>query len=117
MKNLNSTNLAGVQFYPHCFNIDVIGTGTADPEGVVFPGAYKPTDPSFRFQPFMTYGNDTSAGDAQNSKFVSLLRDYQIVRRVTKSSIGYTRTAEVCWQIRRTYRPNAYYYRDGCILT
>jgi len=68
MKNLRTTALAGIQFYPHCFNIDVVGTGTATPEGVTFPGAYKPTDPGFTFQPFMTYGSES--GTEQNSKYI-----------------------------------------------
>jgi hypothetical protein len=69
MKNLRNGPLAGIQFYPHCFNIDIIGTGTASPEGVTFPGAYKPTDPSFTFQPFMTYGPES--GTEANTGYVS----------------------------------------------
>jgi len=71
MKELKANSLRGeVQIYPYCFNLDIIGSGSATPEGVSFPGAYKPTDPSFKFQPFMTYGNDTSGGTEHNSKFV-----------------------------------------------
>lgn len=34
----------GAQFYPVCANIKVSGSGTANPPGVTFPGAYKPDD-------------------------------------------------------------------------
>jgi hypothetical protein len=72
MKELKANSLRSeVQIYPYCFNLDIIGSGSATPEGVNFPGAYKPTDPSFKFQPFMTYGNDTSSGTEHNSNFVS----------------------------------------------
>ncbi|KAF2673276.1 hypothetical protein BT63DRAFT_152178 [Microthyrium microscopicum] len=67
MKNLNKGALAGIQWYPYCFNLDIVGSGDAQPEGVTFPGAYKPTDPGFTFQPFMTYGNES--GTEQNSKY------------------------------------------------
>jgi len=59
-----------IQVYNHCFNIEVIGNGSATPEGVTFPGAYKPTDFGFTFRPFMTYGNDTTGATEQNSKYV-----------------------------------------------
>jgi lytic cellulose monooxygenase (C1-hydroxylating) len=73
MKEQKSTNLKGqIQIYPHCFNVEIIGSGTATPEGVVFPGAYKPNDPSFTFAPFLTYGNSTAGATEENSKFVSL---------------------------------------------
>jgi len=43
---LHYASKTGPQFYPHCFNIEVKGDGTATPEGVKFPGAYKAKDPS-----------------------------------------------------------------------
>jgi hypothetical protein len=77
MKELKNNGLRGqIQIYPYCFNLDIIGSGSATPEGVNFPGAYKPTDPSFMFQPFMTYGNDTTGGTEFNSKFVSYFPQY-----------------------------------------
>ena len=36
--------LGGPQFYPHCFNVEISGTGTSTPEGVTIPGAYKQKD-------------------------------------------------------------------------
>jgi cellulase len=35
----------GPQFYTHCFNVEVIGSGTATPSGVKFPGGYKKNEP------------------------------------------------------------------------
>jgi cellulase len=37
--------LNGAQFYVNCLNVEVTGDGTAEPEGVKFPGAYKAQDP------------------------------------------------------------------------
>jgi hypothetical protein len=47
---LHYASKTGPQFYPHCFNIEIKGDGTASPEGVKIPGAYKAKDPSL-------YGN------------------------------------------------------------
>jgi len=43
---LHYSNTQGPQFYPHCFNIQINGTGTVSPPGVKFPGGYKANDPS-----------------------------------------------------------------------
>jgi cellulase len=40
---------AGPQFYTHCFNVKILGDGTASPEGVKFPGGYKREDPGLTF--------------------------------------------------------------------
>src|ERR1700753_617026 len=57
MKELKKKSLQGqIQIYLHCFNLDISGSGTATPEGVKFPGAYKPGDPGLTFNPYMTYG-------------------------------------------------------------
>jgi lytic cellulose monooxygenase (C1-hydroxylating) len=37
--------LGGPQFFIHCFNIEVTGSGTETPSGVTFSGAYKKTGP------------------------------------------------------------------------
>lgn len=34
----------GPEFYPHCFNIEILGDGDKMPEGVQFPGAYSRND-------------------------------------------------------------------------
>lgn len=67
MANLNTTSLAGPQFYVHCFNIDLIGGGAVTPEGVNFPGAYKLSDYGIKFSPYVGGGSGTE----QNSKYVS----------------------------------------------
>jgi cellulase len=40
---------AGPQFYTHCFNVKILGDGTATPDGVKFPGGYKRDDPGVQF--------------------------------------------------------------------
>jgi hypothetical protein len=37
------------QFYVHCFNIEITGSGTATPSGVRFPGGYPKNDPGVGF--------------------------------------------------------------------
>jgi hypothetical protein len=73
MKDLKQQALKGqIQIYLHCFNLDIVGSGTATPEGVTFPGAYKATDPSLTFKPYMTYGvPDPAEAMEWNSKYVS----------------------------------------------
>jgi cellulase len=62
------TPLGGPEFYLGCFNVEVIGNGTATPEGTTFPGAYKAGDKGLSFSPY--YGEGT--GREQNSKYVSI---------------------------------------------
>jgi lytic cellulose monooxygenase (C1-hydroxylating) len=75
MKELKGQNLKGqIQIYLHCFNINIGGTGTATPEGVTFPGAYKANEPGLTFDPYMTYGiPDPVAAMEHNSKYVRSL--------------------------------------------
>jgi hypothetical protein len=40
----------GPQFYTHCFNLDISGTGNAAPSGVKFPGGYKENEPGVVFR-------------------------------------------------------------------
>lgn len=47
--SLHYATRSGPQFYTHCFNVEVNGTGTAVPQGVKFPGAYVKNDPSLIF--------------------------------------------------------------------
>jgi cellulase len=62
------TPLRGPEFYLGCFNVEVIGNGTATPAGETFPGAYKSGDKGLTFAPY--YG--TGSGFAQNSKYVRI---------------------------------------------
>jgi cellulase len=61
------TPLGGPEFYLGCFNVKVIGNGTATPAGETFPGAYKAGDKGLSFAPY--YG--TGSGVEKNSKYVS----------------------------------------------
>jgi cellulase len=40
-----AASLNSAQFYASCYQITVSGSGSATPSGVLFPGAYKNTDP------------------------------------------------------------------------
>jgi cellulase len=41
------------QFYIHCFNVNITGTGTVSPPGVTFPGAYGSDTPGLAFDIFI----------------------------------------------------------------
>jgi hypothetical protein len=62
-------SVKGAEFYVGCFNVDVIGSGTASPEGVTFPGAYKDGDIGLTFKPYFGRGSDP----VLNAKYVSPL--------------------------------------------
>uniref|UniRef100_L2FME6 lytic cellulose monooxygenase (C4-dehydrogenating) n=1 Tax=Colletotrichum fructicola (strain Nara gc5) TaxID=1213859 RepID=L2FME6_COLFN len=47
----------GAQYYMSCYQIKVEGTGSAKPEGVSFPGAYKATDPGLLINIYNTITN------------------------------------------------------------
>jgi hypothetical protein len=47
--SLHYAKRSGAQFYPHCFNIEIQGTGTEIPDGVKIPGAYGAQDPYLAF--------------------------------------------------------------------
>src|ERR1700753_4062115 len=53
---LHYANKGQPQFYPHCFNVYINGTGTATPSGVKFPGAYKANDPNIATSIFTKQG-------------------------------------------------------------
>jgi hypothetical protein len=53
---LHYANKGQPQFYPHCFNVYINGTGTATPPGVRFPGAYKANDPNIATSIFTKQG-------------------------------------------------------------
>ena len=61
----------GAQNYPQCFNIEITGSGTDNPEGVLATEFYTATDPGILFNPYTTltsydipgpplYGSSTS---------------------------------------------------------
>jgi hypothetical protein len=67
LSSMPSTLVSGAETYPYCFNVEITGNGTATPEGVVFPGAYKTDDKGLTFAPH--YG--AGSGVEHNSKYVS----------------------------------------------
>ena len=94
MNELKQAGLKGqIQIYLHCFNIDIVGSGTATPEGVSFPGAYKPDDAAFKFNPYMTYGiPDPAVALEHNSKYVSsVLSIIHVTQLTTLLHLGSTR--------------------------
>ncbi|KAK1660150.1 glycosyl hydrolase family 61-domain-containing protein [Colletotrichum godetiae] len=54
----------GAQYYMSCYQISVTGSGTAKPEGVVFPGAYKATDPGLLINIYNTITSYVIPGPA-----------------------------------------------------
>ncbi|KAI8300326.1 putative endo-beta-1,4-glucanase D [Colletotrichum sp. SAR11_59] len=54
----------GAQYYMSCYQIKVEGTGSAKPEGVSFPGAYKATDPGLLINIYNTISNYVIPGPA-----------------------------------------------------
>jgi hypothetical protein len=58
----NGVSQSGAQFYPVCYNVEIIGNGTATPEGRTFPGMYAITDPGIKMK----------LKDAINGDYVSL---------------------------------------------
>ncbi|PQE28702.1 glycosyl hydrolase family 61 protein [Rutstroemia sp. NJR-2017a WRK4] len=59
-----ATTLNGAQNYPFCLNIDVTGSGTANPTGTLATNLYKSTDPGIYFNPYVTLKNYTIPGPA-----------------------------------------------------
>ncbi|EWZ01136.1 hypothetical protein FOYG_00814 [Fusarium oxysporum NRRL 32931] len=57
-----SKRIGGAQNYPQCFNIEIIGSGTAKPEGVLGTKLYTPTDLGLYFNPYTTLKNYTIPG-------------------------------------------------------
>jgi cellulase len=44
-QKFNGYSQSGAQFYPVCYNVEVVGNGTVTPSGQTFPGMYKMEDP------------------------------------------------------------------------
>ncbi|KAF2466862.1 uncharacterized protein BDR25DRAFT_395439 [Lindgomyces ingoldianus] len=54
----------GAQNYPQCMNIEITGSGTESPEGVVATELYSSTDPGILFNPYTTITSYTIPGPA-----------------------------------------------------
>jgi len=52
-----ASSVGGAQFYMSCYQLNVTGSGTKNPTGVSFPGAYSATDPGIQIN---IYGTITS---------------------------------------------------------
>jgi hypothetical protein len=80
---ISSTSLAGLKFYTYRFNVEVVNGGTAQPEGVKYPGAY--TQDALRSGIYLPFAEDSpdavAKGKELNSKYVSNL--YSIVQIVS----------------------------------
>ncbi|TVY41616.1 Endoglucanase [Lachnellula subtilissima] len=59
-----ASTLGGAQNYPFCLNIDVTGSGTANPEGTLGVDLYNENDPGIYFNPYVTLTNYTIPGPA-----------------------------------------------------
>ncbi|TGO13547.1 hypothetical protein BTUL_0068g00560 [Botrytis tulipae] len=59
-----ATTANGAQNYPFCVNIDVTGSGTANPTGVAATSFYKATDPGILFNPYVTLSSYSMPGPA-----------------------------------------------------
>ncbi|KAF5261872.1 hypothetical protein FOXYS1_7423 [Fusarium oxysporum] len=57
-----SNRIGGAQNYPQCFNIEIIGSGTAKPEGVLGTKLYTPTESGLYFNPYTILKNYTIPG-------------------------------------------------------
>jgi hypothetical protein len=66
-KPMQMTPVSGPEFYLHCFNVEVTGSGTETPPGNTFPGTYKRGEPGLSFIPY--YGD--GSGVEKNSRYVS----------------------------------------------
>jgi len=55
-------SVGGAQFYMSCFQLNVTGSGTKEPTGVSFPGAYSATDPGILIDIYQTITSYTIPG-------------------------------------------------------
>jgi hypothetical protein len=60
LMSLHYATKSGPQFYTHCFNVDVQGSGSATPAGVNFPGGYPPNDPMLVFKLYTASGGENN---------------------------------------------------------
>lgn len=60
----NGYELNGVQPYVGCVELAVSGGGSANPAGVLIPGAYKPTDPGMLFNVYQSFTSYPIPGPA-----------------------------------------------------
>ncbi|KAH8151885.1 uncharacterized protein LAJ45_03878 [Morchella importuna] len=59
-----ASSTGGAQFYLSCYQLRVTGGGSANPAGVLFPGAYSASDPGILFNLYASYTSYTVPGPA-----------------------------------------------------
>jgi cellulase len=59
-----ASGLNGAQFYMTCYQITVTGGGSSSPSGVLFPGAYKATDPGIEINIYQNLATYIAPGPA-----------------------------------------------------
>jgi cellulase len=60
----SASGLNGAQFYVTCYQITVTGGGSTSPAGVLFPGAYKATDPGIQINIYQNLASYAAPGPA-----------------------------------------------------
>ncbi|KAF1845966.1 carbohydrate-binding module family 1 protein [Cucurbitaria berberidis CBS 394.84] len=60
----SASGLNGAQFYITCYQITVTGSGSLNPSGVSFPGAYKATDPGIQINIYQKLESYVAPGPA-----------------------------------------------------
>jgi len=60
----SASSAGGAQFYMTCYQVTVTGTGTVNPAGVKFPGAYKANDPGIQINIYNNLQSYTIPGPA-----------------------------------------------------
>jgi cellulase len=59
-----ASGVGGAQFYMTCYQITVTGGGSSTPEGSLFPGAYKATDPGIEINIYQNLATYIAPGPA-----------------------------------------------------
>lgn len=60
----SASSAGGAQFYLTCYQITVTGSGSTNPTGVSFPGAYKASDPGVQINIYQQLSSYTAPGPA-----------------------------------------------------
>ncbi|KAI8935830.1 hypothetical protein NX059_007347 [Plenodomus lindquistii] len=60
----SASGLGGAQFYLTCYQITITGSGSSNPAGVSFPGAYKATDPGIQINIYQNLASYVAPGPA-----------------------------------------------------
>lgn len=92
----------GAQPYVTCYQITVTGGGDAQPEGVLFPGAYSPTDPGILINIYADFGTyvipgpevyGSGSGSAPSSAAASSVATATATSAASSSAVSVTAAA------------------------